>query len=167
VGRGSFRHDRRARDRPRPSRGDRIEATFGDLKGHIVQGAVGYRCFGGNAWRVDAFAGARYYILDLGLDFRPGLLDATSTETDAEWVDAVIGVRIQGLLGKYWAPSLLADVGTGGPHRSWQGVASFGYRISWGELSAGWRYLKVKYETSDAKADLALSGPILGILFRF
>ena len=46
----------------------------GDLKGHIIQGAACYKVYGGEGSRVDAFAGVRYYNLDLWIDLRPGLL---------------------------------------------------------------------------------------------
>jgi hypothetical protein len=139
----------------------------GDLKGHIVQGAAGYQVYGGEGWRVDAFAGARYYNLDLRLELHPGTLAGRVSQSDPEWVDGIAGARFQGILGGHWVFGLQGDLGTGGSDYSWQGIATLGYRVSWGTIVGGWRYLKVDYEDGDTKADLALSGPFFGVIFRF
>ncbi|MBP2674431.1 MAG: hypothetical protein H6Q84_1271 [Deltaproteobacteria bacterium] len=147
--------------------GQLFSSVEGDLKGHIVQGAAGYQLYGGDRWRVEAYAGARYYNLDLQLELRPGTLAGRVSQADPDWVDGLVGARYQGLLGDHWAFALQGDVGTGGSDVSWQGIASLGYRVSWGTIVGGWRYLKVDYEDGDTKMDLALSGPFFGVIFRF
>lgn len=147
--------------------GPLFSGVGGDLKGHIVQGAAGYQVYGAGAWRADVFGGARYYNLDLRLDLRSGALAARTAEVSPDWVDGLVGVRCQGFLADHWVAALQGDIGTGGSNFSWQGIASLGYRVSWGEIAGGWRHLKVGYEKSDTKVDLALSGPFLGVVFRF
>ncbi|HBX42362.1 MAG TPA: hypothetical protein DEH27_00440 [Deltaproteobacteria bacterium] len=139
----------------------------GELKGHIVQGAVGYRIYGGETSRVDLFGGLRYYNLDLVLDLQAGLLGARSLSADDGWVDGVVGARWESVLGGNWVLGLQGDVGTGGSDFTWQGNGSIAYRFSWCSIAAGWRHLEVKYEKSGMTLDAALSGPYLGVLFRF
>lgn len=139
----------------------------GELKGHIVQGAVGYRIYGGGASRADLFGGVRYYDLDLVLELQPGILQAISLPADDRWADGIVGARWESVLGGNWILELQGDVGTGGSDYTWQGNGSLAYRFSWCSIAAGWRHLKVKYEKSGMILDAALSGPYLGILFRF
>ena len=147
--------------------GQLFSGVEGNLKGHIVQGAAGYRVYGGEGWRVDAFAGARYYNLDLWIDLQAGLLEARTSRVSPEWMDGLAGLRYEGLFGDHWVLGLQGDIGAGGSDFSWQGIASLGYRVSWGTIAGGWRHLKVDYESGDTVADLALSGPFFGVVFRF
>ena len=64
---------------------------------------------------------------------------ARTIETSPDWVDGIAGVRHQALLGDRWIPGVQVDIGTGGSNYSWQGIASLGYRVSWGEITGGWR----------------------------
>jgi hypothetical protein len=147
--------------------GPLFSGVEGDLKGHIVQGAAGYQVYGARGARVDVFGGVRYYNLNLRLDLQAGLLSARTLEVSPDWADGIVGVRYQALLGEHWVPGVQVDVGMGGSNYSWQGIASLGYRVSWGEISGGWRSLKVDYKSGDTTVDLALSGPFLGAVFRF
>lgn len=147
--------------------GPLFSGVGGDLRGHIVQGAAGYQVYGAGGARVDVFGGVRYYNLNLRLDLQTGLLAARTLEVSPDWVDGIAGVRYQALLGDRWIPGLQVDIGTGGSNYSWQGIASLGYRVSWGEISGGWRSLKVNYNSGDTTVDLALSGPFVGVVFRF
>jgi len=138
----------------------------GDLKGNIVQAAVGYALREGTPW-VELFGGLRYYALDLQLDLHSGLLQARTARASADWADGIAGARYEGLLGDRWIPRLEADIGTGGSRWSWQGVMSLAFRVPWGEFAGGWRYLKVDYDDGDVEADLVLSGPFFGVAFRW
>ncbi len=151
---------------PLPSRSC-FPAWEGELKGHIVQGAVGYRVYGGGTSRADLFGGVRYYDLTIALELQPGLLQARSLPADDRWADGIVGARWESVLGGNWILGLQGDVGTGGSDYTWQGNGSIAYRFSWCSIAAGWRHLKVKYEKSGMKLDAALSGPYLGVVFRF
>ena len=148
-----------------------IQALFsgveGELKGHIAQGAAGYRIYGGRASRADLFGGLRYYSLDLRLDLQTGLLEARSLSADDGWVDGIVGARWESVLGGNWTLGLQGDVGAGGSEYTWQGNGSIAYRLSWCSITAGWRHLKVKHENSGMILDASISGPYLGVLFRF
>jgi hypothetical protein len=139
----------------------------GELKGHIVQGAAGYRIYGGEMSRADVFGGVRYYDLTIRLDLRAGLLEPRSLSTHGGWADGIVGARWESVLGGNWVLGLQGDVGTGGSDYTWQANGSIAYRFSWCTITAGWRHLKVKYEKSGMELDAALSGPYLGALFRF
>lgn len=139
----------------------------GELKGHIVQGAAGYRVYGGEMSRADVFGGARYYDLSTQLDLQAGLLEPRSLSAHGGWADGIVGARWESVLTGNWILGLEGDVGTGGSDYSWQGNGSIAYRFSWCSITAGWRHLKVKYEKPGMELDAALSGPYLGALFRF
>lgn len=139
----------------------------GELKGHIVQGAVGYRIYGGGTSRADLFGGVRYYDLSIVLDLQAGLLQARSLHADDRWADGIVGARWESVLGGNWILGLQGDVGMGGSDYTWQGIGSLSYRFSWWSVAGGWRHLEVKHEKSGMVLDAALSGPYLGVVFRF
>jgi hypothetical protein len=138
-----------------------------EIKGNVVQAAVGYRIAGDNHSGVDAFAGLRYYDLEAQLTLQPGQLGARNLTGSDQWADGIIGARWRGRVGRHWTLSAYGDVGTGGSDLSWQAVAAVNYEFSWGAIAAGWRHLDVDYDSGGLKLDCALSGPFLGAALRF
>lgn len=139
----------------------------GEIRGNILEAAMGYRVLGDAASGVDVFGGLRYYDLEARLDLYPGLLAARSLTGSANWVDGIVGVRWKGKLSDRWTASAYGDVGTGGSNLSWQAAATIGYEFQWGSLIAGWRYLAADYDNNGLKIDAALGGPMVGASFRF
>jgi hypothetical protein len=138
-----------------------------EIKGNIVQGAVGYRVLGDRTSGVDVFGGLRYYNLEARLDLLPRLLAARSVSGSETWTDAIVGARWRGRLSGNWVAALYGDVGAGGSDSTWQAVANIGYEFQWGSILGGWRHLVADYEKDGLKIDAALSGPFLGASFRF
>jgi hypothetical protein len=147
-----------------PALYDSIEA---DIRGHVVQAFAGYDLRPGEASHVDVFAGARYYNLELSIDFSGGTLPARELAGDQDWVDAVAGVRWTARFAQHWRSYLQGDVGAGGSDLSWQAVGGIGYDFSWGALFGGWRYLHIDYGSGSYELDAALTGPFVGAAFGF
>jgi hypothetical protein len=137
------------------------------IKGHVLEGYVGYELTGSRDTHVDVFAGARYYNLDLELGLREGTRPGVLVGSDRDWVDGVVGIRFDTLFATHWEAFASADVGGGGSDLSWQLFGGVGYRFAWGSVLGGWRHLHVDIDKSDFRLDGALSGPFLGVSLQF
>ena len=137
------------------------------VKGHIVEGYVGYELTGARDTHVDVFGGARYYDLDVGLGLREGTLPGTLASTDRSWVDGVVGIRWDTRFAGNWEAFASADIGGGGSDLSWQVFGGVGYRFGWGSIVGGWRHLHVDTDKPNFRLDGALSGPFLGASLQF
>ena len=138
-----------------------------EVKGNIVQGFAGYDLLGGRDVHLDAFAGVRFYDIDIGLDLRGGTLQDRSLSGDAQWADGVVGLRWTARLAERWDAYVQGDVGAGGSNLSWQVIAAATYGFSWGSVIAGWRHLSLDYDDGPYKLDAALSGPLVGVSLKF
>lgn len=138
-----------------------------ELKGNIVQAALGYATHDDGRSRIDAFVGVRFYDLEGSLGLRPAALASRTISEDARWADAIAGVRLQSRLDEHWDLGLYGDIGTGGSDLTWQLFGSIGYRFSWGSITGGWRHLVVDYDKDKLRIDAALTGPFIGAVFRF
>ena len=147
-----------------PALYDSVEAQ---IKGHVVQVFGGYDVLPRGQSHLDLFAGARYYNLDLSIDFSGDAAASRELNGEQDWFDAVGGVRWTTRLAQHWRGYLLGDVGTGGSNLSWQAIGGVGYDFSWGALFGGWRYLHVDYDSGSYTLDAALTGPFLGAAFQF
>jgi hypothetical protein len=139
----------------------------GTIAGNLVQASLGYRLWGDAATRVDGYAGLRYYNIAIDVELTPGLAPGVEMNGDDEWLDGLIGVRVEHAFGEHWSAMLLADVGGGGSDIAWQGVAAVAYRFSWGAVTGGWRALHTDRDTEDFLLDATLSGPFFGVAFVF
>jgi len=59
------------------------------------------------------------------------------------------------------------DVGTGQSRLTWQAMAGIGYSFDWGTTTLAWRYLDYEFDPNAAIQDVSLSGPFLGVTFRW
>jgi len=50
---------------------------------------------------------------------------------------------------------------------TWQLFAAIGYRFSWGDIRMGYRHLSYEMDDEFLMQDMDLSGPVLGVGFRF
>ena len=143
----------------------RIEARIDAV---TVQGAVGYRVAEWDRTSLVAFGGLRYYDITLDLDASGGVLaDPLSTDGSDDWVDGLVGLRLETSLGERWRASVMTDVGKGGSDAAWQVLGSIAYGFSWGSVVAGYRHLDLDYSNGNFAADIDLSGPMLGVAFSF
>jgi hypothetical protein len=150
-----------------------VEWDFDQL---VAQALVGYRvaefalgcgdaCFKPKA-TIEALAGVRYYHLGAEIDLDPG----PSFDGDQDWIDPVVGARglfhvtrdltfnVEGNIGGFGVGSDL----------SWQLIAGVDWRVArCFSLDAGWMILDVDYEDGDFAFDVRMSGPYIGVTFRF
>lgn len=130
---------------------------------------AGYRVAESEKGSVDLLAGARFYDLDMTLSLAPGLREARSRAISDTWVNPVLGVRGRYAFTERWFASGVADFGGfAGETSSWQLFGSLGYQFNpnW-SVQGGWRYLDIDHEINNSDVGIALSGPILGVTFRF
>ena len=147
-----------------PALYDSVEAQ---IRGHVVQAFAGYDLMPRETSHLDLFAGARYYNLDVSIDFAGAASQSRELQGSQDWFDAVAGLRWTKRYANHWLSTVSGDVGTGGSNLSWQGYAGVGYDFSWGTLIGGWRYLHIDYNSGSYQLDAALTGPFMGASWRF
>jgi len=144
-----------------------------DLKSLIVHMGGGYNLYDdGEATTTDVIAGVRYLDLstDLLLNFQinpsgPGL-DIPFSVSEDVW-DAIIGFRGVISLGDRWFMPWGGTIGAGDSDLTWQAMAGVGFKAArWADIALTYRYLKWEFDDMPI-ADLAISGPLLGVIFRF
>lgn len=69
------------------------ESIESQVKGHVVQAYVGYDLRPRADSHVDVFGGARYYNLDISIDFSSAVLPGAALRASEDWVDAIGGIR--------------------------------------------------------------------------
>lgn len=134
---------------------------------------------------LDAFAGIRYWLQETDLDGDivlrvdpPGRLcfsekKHVNISEDQQWVDPIIGARIQYDVLKNVSLGLTGDIGGFGlgSDFTWSAVAtaSWQFHKNW-RLIGGYRYLDVDYESGSGDNkyafDGSMQGPILGVMFQ-
>ena len=137
-----------------------------DLSAWILSGAVGYDVVQTDRVTFAVVGGVRYATIDV--DITLGALGRQAVSSESEGLlDGIVGVRGYLTLNENWYLPYYADIGTGDSDLTWQALAGIGYRFSWGDIRLAYRYLS--YDLDDGKhlEDLDVSGPILGVGFRF
>ena len=123
---------------------------------------IGYRVVDRDALKVDALTGFRYWHVGQNLQFNPS---GTEFSGSLDWVDPLVGGRIQAALSPKVSVTIAGDVGGwgAGSEMDYQVAGLLGYRIKplW-TLQAGYRYLYVNYRSSII-FDAATSGAMFGV----
>lgn len=125
---------------------------------------VGYRFIEQPRLNVDAFTGFRYWHLGSSLEFEPNPL-GQKLATTQNWVDPLLGARLQTPLSPKLRFTVFGDVGGfgAGSQLEWQVAGLLGYQLNKRfTLQAGYRYLDVNYRSGVFKYDVAMSGLLLG-----
>jgi hypothetical protein len=116
----------------------------------ILAPKVGYRLLDHEKFKADALAGFRFWHLGENLRFSPSRTGLNFSGSQ-DWVDPVVGGRIQLALSSKIVATVLGDVGGWGAtsQLEYQIVGLLGYRIKPNvTLQAGYRYLNVDYRTN-------------------
>jgi hypothetical protein len=132
----------------------------------VLTGVIGYDVVQTDLGTLAIVGGVRYTMLDVDTTLGLQGLQTTSSESD-DLVDGIIGVRGAINLNEHWYFPYYADIGTGSSDLTWQALAGIGYRFSWGDAKLVYRYLKYDLDDNNLLQDLDISGPVLGIGFRF
>ncbi|CAN7172623.1 hypothetical protein LJR219_000274 [Phenylobacterium sp. LjRoot219] len=132
----------------------------------------GYDVLRNDSSFIQLFAGFRYLGADSTLDWNftgplGDLARAGRVEKDGDVWDAIAGARGEFALGDGpWKVIYYGDIGGGGSEFTWQVSAQLAYAWSWGDVGLGWRYLDYDMD-GDPLDSLTMSGPILGLRYRF
>ncbi|PZQ50516.1 MAG: hypothetical protein DI556_07965 [Rhodovulum sulfidophilum] len=131
---------------------------------------AGYRVLQDEKGSLDVLAGGRFYSLDLALSLKPGRLPGRSASYDDDWADPVFGLRGRYDFDGKWFTTVVADAGgfSGGSDSTWQAFGSVGYQFNdrW-SAQGGWRYLDISREIDGKDVSIELSGPLVGLTYRF
>ena len=144
-----------------------LMAITANMKGSefILTPAVGFRVLDQEKIKVSALAGLRYWHFGQNLQFTPSLLNLNFSGSQ-NWVDPVVGGRIELAASPKLAVTILGDVGGWGTgsQLEYEVAGLLGYRIKpkW-TLLAGYRYLFVDYRSGGSIVNLYTSGAVLGV----
>jgi len=147
-----------------------LAARTADVKAgaFILTPKVGYRLADEEKIKFDVLTGFRYWHLSQDLRFSPSSLNLNISPSQ-NWVDPLVGVRIQTPLSKKFEVNLTGDVGGWGvgSELDYQVAGFLGYKVKENvTLQAGYRYLDVSYHARGARDflfDVALSGVAFGV----
>ena len=143
-----------------------LMATTAKLKGDefILTPKIGFLLLDQEKLKIAALAGLRYWYFSENLRFVPSNLNLNFSRSQ-NWVDPVVGGRIQGSLTPKVMVTIAGDVGgwDTGSHIDYQVVGLLGYKIKPKViLQAGYRYLAVDYRNGGTRIDLVTSGVAFG-----
>ena len=142
-----------------------------DVKSWVMHFAGGYGLYSEGKSRLDLIGGARY--LDLSMDLflelqslGPGQSRIIS-ESLTTW-DGIVGLKGQASLGERWYLPYYVDIGAGDSKLTWQASAGIGFRAGrvW-DLALVYRHLEWDFDSTRVIDDLNISGPTLGVIFRW
>ncbi|MBC2717129.1 MAG: hypothetical protein HF978_17630 [Desulfobacteraceae bacterium] len=140
-------------------------------KSWMVTAAGLYRLIQEPGVFLDLIAGARYWSVDSTLSLGAGILDPQKVSNREGWVDPVIGLKGLSPIGesKFFVSGSLVLGGFGvGSDFMWDAIANLGYQWTEGfSTTLGYRYLDVDYEDNDFLYDVAQSGLVFGLSWRF
>jgi len=127
-----------------------------------------YRFYDAGSFTADVVAGARVWSIGTDLDLQLAGVLPVSAGSSRTWVDPVAGVRVHAELGHGFGISAYGDVGAGSSRLTWQLRATLDYAFNenW-SASVGYRHLAVDYRRGGFTYDTSLSGPIMGVSYRF
>jgi len=153
--------------------------TSSSLKGAIWTLVGGYAVVNDPRATLDLIAGFRYFGARTSTDWQlaaaitaPGGAQTfprsgSISQREDIW-DGIIGVRGRVKLGSSnWSVPYYLDAGTGSSTLTWQAVAGITYTFGWGDIGLVYRHLQYNMKDGKLVEDMRLSGPAIGIAFRF
>lgn len=150
--------------------GPNVERVEVESRTSNVALAFGRTVAASDRHRVDAYLGFRAWWLDNEFTVDTTSAGRVRADSDADWVDPLVGVAGSYALDGPWTLFGRAEVGGFGVGADveWGLLAGASYAFNdWFALSGGWRYLSVDYDDEGIVYDVDQSGPVLGATFRF
>jgi hypothetical protein len=148
-----------------------------DYKATVWTVAGLYRVRSDSAWTVDLLGGARLLDQRQRLEWAitgnlgplaPAARSGSTQVKESVW-DAIVGVKGRYAFGAdgHWAVPFYLDAGAGQSESTVQAAAGIGYRFSWGDLNALYRYIGYHAKAGAAIQEMNYSGPQLGAMFHW
>lgn len=148
----------------------KADATI-KLQAWVVTPAIAYNIVDTNKFKFEVLAGARYLWIKPELDLHikgPFRSRDKNISASGDVWDGIVGIRGSVNLDKHWYIPYYADIGTGESQFTDQVMAGVGYRISDKvDVAAAYRYMYWKFEENKVLDKLNLSGPVVGLRYRF
>jgi hypothetical protein len=148
-----------------------------DVKTSILTLVGTYAAVRRPEYEMSAVLGTRMLGLDQRLDYSvsgelggitlPGR-SGGSEVSPTNW-DAIVGAtgRYRFGEGLRWFAPYYVDAGAGNSRFTWQVVLGLGHSLGWGDIVAAWRYADYDFKSGEPVQTLTLSGPAVGVSFRF
>lgn len=134
----------------------------------------GYRVIDTSRFTLDTLAGARFWYISNDVTMRishPAIGSRSARHGEGfGWVDPVVGLRAFLPVMDRLSVQAQADIGGFGAGSSltWSALATVNYAFSDRlSASAGYKVLDVRYDRGGHTYDTRLSGPVLGMTYRF
>lgn len=140
-----------------------------ELTAWVVGAYGGYNILDTGSASIDAIGGLRYLSLTLDVSLDTNVLGGrtASISPSVELYDGVVGLKGHFDLTENWYVPYLFDVGAGDSDLTYQAQASIGYRFSWGDVLATYRYIHYEKDEVRLIEDFTMYGPKLGVVFHF
>jgi len=143
--------------------------TESDLDARLFEAAFVWSPGEGRFRGVDVFAGLRYIDVDLTVEVDPvnPIFDTATVDASRSYSDFMIGARYSWDLSERWGLTVRGDGSFGDTDGTWNAAATVLYRMKHGEWAFGYRHMDIAFEPRDNRAELILSGVIVGYGFNF
>jgi opacity protein-like surface antigen len=152
----------------------RLSITNLDMTAWVVTPAAAFNVLDTDRIEINVLAGARYLYLKTDADLvRQGLLETrrfSQSGSGHVW-DGIVGARGKIKLNEQWTVPFHFDVGAGDTDLTWQAFGGIEYSFNRLSLAAGYRHLEWDFDDNDTGGDLFddlyISGPVLGLRYKF
>jgi hypothetical protein len=121
--------------------------------------------------RLDLIGGLRYFDIDMELylaldSLGPGQ-DRTVSESPTSW-NGIVGLKGRKSLDERWYLPYYLDIGAGEAKLTWHASAGIGFQAgnAW-DVWLLYRYLELDLDSTRIIDEIDMSGPTLGVIFRF
>ena len=120
-------------------------------------------------YQLDAVAGLRFWELDNEFKLKAGALPGSRISHRENWNDLFVGLKGRIKLYERWYLSGWGITAVAGDSDSaWDVFGGVGYEYSdLFSLMLGYRHQEVDYEDGAFLYDIEMSGPVVGLIFRF
>ncbi|MCQ0092243.1 outer membrane protein [Roseovarius sp. M141] len=139
-----------------------------DIKVAALSGYLAYRVTETPTVAVDIAGGFRAFDIDLSHTLTAGALPARSSSASESWLVPVVGVRGNWRMSQKWSATGFVDFGASGSDKTWQvlGTLNYAFNENWSGRF-GYRYMEIDKSILGSDVDLGLSGPVVGVSYRF
>ena len=152
----------------------RERQTIGPVKAELEVGLTNLVSTFGVGWEIvdtgntklSLVGAARYLYMDtdIRLQLEP-VARIDDSESGSNW-DGVVGFRGNTDLSERWYLTYYIDAGAGDSDLTWQATAALNYRFQAVDIALGYQHLEWEFD-DQLLDDLEMSGPAVGLKFRF